>query len=357
MAKIKVGVIFGGQSTEHEVSVVSGSSVLKNLNKDKYEIYPIYISKKGEWYHYTKEIEKVEIFNIGEEPKELEKIENEFEVLKEQDVIFPVLHGLYGEDGTIQGLLELLKVPYVGCKVLSSSICMDKIYAKIIFEKANIKQTKSVVINAIKTDENRYNYIDENLNYKELSLEEICGIVEQKLEYPVFVKPSNSGSSVGVNKANNSNELIKCIEEAKKYDKEILIEQGINGKEVECAILGTDKVEASCVGQIISADEFYDYNSKYKNVESRVIIPADISTEKSEQIRNIAIKAFKAVKASGLARVDFFVENTTGEIYINEINTMPGFTNISMYPKLWENCGIKYENLLDKLIEITVQNN
>lgn len=347
MEKIKVGVIFGGQSTEHDVSVVSGSSVIKNLNKEKYEIYPIYISKKGEWFHYTKPVQDIEIFEIGEQPKELEKISNEFEILKKQDIIFPVLHGLYGEDGTIQGLLELLKVPYVGCKVLASGICMDKVYAKMIFEKAHINQAKAVVINA----KNGYTYVDEELNNISTNLEGICDIVNKKLKYPVFVKPSNSGSSVGVSKAENDEELKNSIQEAAKYDTEILIEQGINGKEIECAVLGIDNVEASCVGQILSADEFYDYDSKYKNAESKTIIPADVSKEISEKIRETAIKAFKAVKGSGLARVDFFVDKETDEIYLNEINTMPGFTNISMYPKLWENCGLTYSELLDRLIE------
>ena len=356
MPKIKVGVVFGGQSTEHDVSIVSGSSVLKNLDKNKYDIYPIYISKNGTWYHYAKPINEIEIFEIGQEPKELEKIDNEFEILKNQDIIFPVLHGLYGEDGTIQGLLELLKIPYVGCKVLASSICMDKIYTKMIFEKAHIKQAKSITINACESNGNQYIYIDEELNHTKKNIEEICDLVKNKLEYPVFIKPSNSGSSVGVSKANNSKELVDAIKEAKKFDKEILIEQGINGKEVECAVLGTNEVKASCVGQILSADEFYDFDSKYINAESKVIIPADISEETSEKIRETAIKAFKAVKGTGLARVDFFVEKETEEIYINEINTMPGFTNISMYPKLWEKCGIKYSELLDQLINMSLRN-
>ena len=347
MSKIKVGVIFGGQSTEHDVSVVSGGSVIKNLSKEKYEIYPIYISEKGEWFHYIKPVQDIDIFEIGEQPKELEKISNEFETLKKQDIIFPVLHGLYGEDGTIQGLLELLKVPYVGCKVLASGICMDKVYAKMIFEKANINQAKAVVVNA----KNGYTYVDEELNHISTTIEGICKIVNEKLKYPVFVKPSNSGSSVGVSKAENDEELKNSIQEAAKYDKEILIEQGINGKEIECAVLGMDDVKASCVGQILSADEFYDYDSKYKNAESKTIIPADVSKEISEKIRKTAIKAFKAVKGSGLARVDFFVDKETDEIYLNEINTMPGFTNISMYPKLWENCGLTYSKLLDRLIE------
>lgn len=352
MKKIKAGVIFGGQSTEHEISVISGSSVIKNLNKEKYQICPIYISKEGNWYKYTKPVENVEIFSIGEEPKELEKIDNVFEILKEQEVIVPVLHGLYGEDGTIQGLLELLKVPYVGCKVLASGICMDKVYAKIIFEKAKLNQANYVVISADK--ENGYTYIDEEMNHRQVKEYEIAKIVEEKINYPVFVKPSNSGSSVGVNKANNSEELIENIEIASKYDKEILIEQGIIGKEVECAVLGNENVEATCVGQIMSADEFYDYDSKYKNSESKTVIPAKIDTEISEKIRNMAVKAFKAVGGRGLSRVDFFVENGTDEIYINEINTMPGFTTISMYPKLWEHAGLNYSELLDKLIELAM---
>ena len=352
MNKIKLGVIFGGQSTEHDVSIVSGSSVIKNLNKEKYEIYPIYISKDGVWYHYTKDIDKVEIFNIGEEPKEIEKIPNEMEVLKEQDVIFPVLHGLYGEDGTIQGLLELLKIPYVGCKVLASSICMDKVYAKMVFEKANIKQAKYIVLNSSNKD---YIYIDEELNYVNMQTDAICKMVEEKLGYPVFVKPSNSGSSVGVNKAENKDELIQAIEIASKYDKEILIEEGIDGKEVECAVLGTDNPEASCVGQILSADEFYDYDSKYKNAESKTLIPADIDKQTEEEIRKTAVKAFKAVRGTSLASVDFFVDRRTNEVYLNEINTMPGFTTISMYPKLWEHCNVKYAELLDRLIELALK--
>lgn len=354
MNKIKVGVIFGGQSTEHDVSIVSGSSVIKNFNKNKYDIYPIYISKDGKWYHYVKPINEIEIFEIGEEPRELEEIENEFEILRKQDIVFPVLHGLYGEDGTIQGLLELLCVPYVGCKVLASSVCMDKVYTKMIFEKAHIKQAKSITINAMEKDENTYIYIDEELNYIEKNIEEICDIAKEKFGYPMFVKPSNSGSSVGVSKAIDDKELIKAMKEARKFDREILIEQGINGKEVECAVLGTIDVKASCVGQILSADEFYDFDSKYINPESKVIIPADIPEETTEKVREIAIKAFKAVKGSGLARVDFFVDKETNEIYINEINTMPGFTNISMYPKLWENCGIKYPDLLDQLINMSL---
>lgn len=351
MNKIKLGVIFGGQSTEHDVSIVSGTSVIKNLNKEKYEILPIYIDKQGAWYKYTKNIEEIDILQIGEEPKELEKIINNMEILKTLDVVFPVLHGKYGEDGTLQGLLELLKLPYVGCKVLASSVCMNKIYTKIILKKAGIRVVEDIIVTA---EKNKYIYIDEKLNHEEKPVEELCKLVREKLGYPVFVKPSNSGSSVGVNKAINDEDLVQSLEVAKKYDKEILIEKAINGKEIECAVLGNEDVIASCVGQVLSADDFYDYESKYKNAESKTIIPADIEEEISEEIKETAIKAFKAVNGRGLSRVDFFVDQETSEIYLNEINTMPGFTNISMYPKLWEHEGLKYEDLLDKLIELAM---
>jgi D-alanine-D-alanine ligase len=353
MSKIKLGVIFGGQSTEHDVSVVSGTSVIKNLSKEKYEINPIYISKEGTWYKYTKDINVIDILEIGENPKELEKITNIVEELQKLDVVFPVLHGLYGEDGTVQGMLELLKIPYVGCKVLASSICMNKIYTKMVLEKAQIKQAKAVIIN--KSFDGKIIYIDESLNHQEKDEKEICDIVNKKLGYPVFIKPSNSGSSVGVNKAKNGEELIKYIDEAAKFDKEILIEEAINGKEIECAVLGNEDAKASCVGQVLSADEFYDYESKYKNAESKTIIPAEIEESISEKIRETAVKAFKAVGGTGLARVDFFVDKNTSEIYLNEINTMPGFTNISMYPKLWGNVGLRYENLLDELIQLAMK--
>ena len=262
----KLGVIFGGMSTENKVSCISGASVIKNLNKEKYEIFPIFIDEDGNWYKIN--MPNHEKINIENRPK----LENVFEYLKQMDVIFPVLHGLYGEDGTIQGLLELLNVPYVG-----------------------------------------------------------------------------------INKVKNLNELKDAIVEAAIYDKKILIEEGIDGRELECAVLGNEDVEASCVGEIKAADEFYSYDAKYKNSESKTLIPADISNEKSEEIRKLAIKAFKAIDGKGLSRVDFFMEKDTEKVYINEINTLPGFTSISMYPKLFEKAGIKYADLLDKVIELSVK--
>ena len=346
---MKLAVIFGGTSTEHDVSVVSGTSVIKNLNKEKYDITPIYIDTDGTWYRYTKNINEIDILPIGEKITELEKIDNVMELIKTQDVIFPVLHGLYGEDGTFQGLFELLKVPYVGCGVLASCTCMDKVYTKVILDKAGIRQAKSEYVRKYK---DKYIYVDKSFNERIYTLDEICEIVEKTLQYPMFVKPSRSGSSVGVNKANNRKELKNAIEFASKYDNKILVEQGIVGHEVECAVLGNEEVIASSVGEIKSADEFYDFDSKYINSASKTVIPAEISEDKIEEIRRIAVKAFKAVDGKGLSRVDFFVENETGNVMLNEINTMPGFTNISMYPKLFEDAGIKYSELLDRLINL-----
>ena len=346
MEKKKLGVIFGGMSTENEVSVVSAQSILNNLDREKYEVFPIYIDKQGNWFKYIETDEKRE---FGEEVKNIEKIDNIIEYLKKLEIIFPVLHGLYGEDGTIQGLFELLKIPYVGCKVLASSVGMDKVYTKIVFEKAGLNQTPYVYVRKYKEN---YIYVDKNFNETIVSIEKLADIVVEKLKFPMFIKPSNSGSSVGVRKAQTEKELIEAIEYAAKFDKKILIEEGIIGKEVECAVLGNEDVIASCVGEIKAADEFYSYDAKYKNEESKTEIPANIEEEISNKIRKQAITAFKSIDGKGLSRVDFFIENGTNRIIINEINTMPGFTNISMYPKMFDKSGIKYKELLTKLIEL-----
>ncbi len=349
MSKLKLGVIFGGISTEHDVSIVSGTSVIENLDKEKYEIYPIYISKDGKWFKYIKTINDIKTLEINQEIKEIQKIEDVIGYLSKMDVIFPVLHGLGGEDGSIQGIFELIKVPFVGCGILSSSVGMDKVYSKVVFEKAKINQAKYEYIR--KYDEN-YIYIDKEFNEKICDIEEICNLVEQNLKYPMFIKPSNSGSSVGINKAKTRNELKKAIEYAIKFDKKVLIEEGINGRELECAVLGNEDVIASCVGEILPAEEFYSYDAKYTNAESKTEIPAKLDDTIQNEIRKQAIKAFKAIDGKGLSRVDFFLENETNKIYINEINTLPGFTKISMYPKLFEHEGIKYKDLLDKLIKL-----
>ena len=349
MKKLKLGVIFGGMSTENEVSIVSANSILRNLDCNKYEIYPIYIDKSGIWYKYLDDFNKVSYDGLVNKK---EKIENIIEYLKDLDVIFPVLHGLYGEDGTIQGLFELLKKPYVGCRVLASSVGMDKVYSKIIFGKAGLNQTKYVYI---RENNGKYIYIDENFNEEILDINEICKIAVDKLKYPMFVKPSNSGSSVGITKVEKTQDLAEAIKEAAKYDRKIIIEEGIKGREVECAVLGNEEVKASCVGEVLSADTFYSYDAKYKNQDSRTVIPADIDSKIEEEIRKLAIKAFKAIDGKGVSRVDFFIENETNKVYINEINTLPGFTDISMYPKLFEASGIKYKDLLDKIIELALK--
>ena len=350
MNKLKLGVVFGGMSTEHDVSIVSATSVIESLNKEKYDIYPIYIDKSGNWFKYTKEINKIKIMKITEKISELEVIINPIETLKKLDVIFPVLHGLYGEDGTIQGLFELCQVPYVGCRVLASSVSMDKAYTKILFEKAGLNQVKYEYIKRLEKKDT-YKYINKNFDEEETTLEEIVKKIMNNLKSPVFVKPSNSGSSVGIKKAKNDEELKEAIKFAGKFDKKILIEEGIEAREIECAVLEKEDIMASCTGEILPAEEFYSYEAKYSNSESKVIIPADISEETEELIKKQAIKAFKAVDGKGLARVDFFVEKETNKLFINEINTMPGFTNISMYPKLWEASGIEYSLLLDDIIE------
>ena len=346
MEKKKLGVIFGGMSTENEVSVVSANSILNNLDRNKYEIFPVYIDKQGNWWKY---IEDGKERQFGEKIENKKRIENLIEYLKRLDIIFPVLHGLYGEDGTIQGLFELLKIPYVGCKVLASSVGMDKVYTKIIFEKAGLNQTPYEYVRKYK---DKYIYVNKNFDEEILTIEEVAERIVKNLKFPMFVKPSNSGSSVGVKKAENIKELKENIEYAALFDKKILIEQGIVGKEIECAVLGNEDIITSCVGEIKPAEEFYSYDAKYKNENSKTEIPANIPEEISKEIRNQAKKAFKAIDGKGLSRVDFFIEEGTNKIIINEINTMPGFTNISMYPKMFEKSGTPYKELLTKLIEL-----
>ncbi len=332
---IKLGIIYGGISTEHDISVMSAKSIIENLDKEKYEIHEIYINEYGKYFEKGSG-EREEIYNL-------------VWTLKDLDVVFPVLHGLGGEDGTIQGMFEMLKIPYVGSGVLASSIGMDKVYTKVIFEKARIDQAPYIYI---KKNKDGYAIIDEKFEEEEFKIEKIT----DKIKFPMFVKPSNSGSSIGVKKATNNSELKMAIEHAGEYDNKILVEQGIDAREIECAVLEDKDIIASTVGEIISAEEFYSFDAKYNIQESKTIIPAEIEESKMEEIKKLAVKAFKAIDGKGLARVDFFIEKETNKIYINEINTMPGFTKISMYPKLLEAIGITYSELLDKLIEKALNN-
>lgn len=353
MNKTKVCVIFGGISTEHDVSIVSGTSVIEQLNKQQYDIYPTYIDTDGIWYTYEKPIDQIKVVPIGTKQKELAIIDNIMEYLKQMDVAFPVLHGLGGEDGSIQGLFKMINLPYVGCGILSSSVGMDKVYTKIIFEKAGIPQAPYECIKAI---HNQYTYVDKNFQEETMELSNMVKKIEKHLTYPMFIKPSNSGSSVGVKKADNQEQLQQAIIYAAQFDTKILIEQGICGREIECAVLGKEEVITSPVGEVLAAEEFYSFDAKYTNQESKTVIPANIDKEISNEIRDLSIRAFRAIDGKGLSRVDFFVENKTNKIYINEINTMPGFTTISMYPKLFEQIGITYSELLDRLIQLEIQN-
>ena len=346
MGKKRLGVIFGGTSTEHEVSIVSGTSVIKNLNKEKYEIYPIYIDKAGEWFEFEPDNKT---YKVGDEIVGTKKIENIWNYLKTMDILFPVLHGLQGEDGTIQGMFELLKIPYVGTRVLGSSVCMDKVYSKIIFEKAKLNQAKYVYIRKF---EDKYIYINEDFSEEVLDIQETVNKIMEKIDFPMFVKPSNSGSSVGISKAKNKDELINSIIEASKFDKKILIEENINGREIDCAVLGNEEVKASVLGEILPAEAFYSFSAKYQNSDSKTVEAPDLPEELTKRVRELAVKAYKAADCQGLSRVDFFVDDKENKIYINEINTLPGFTEISMYPKLWEKSGLTYTELLDKLIEL-----
>ena len=346
MGKKRLGVIFGGTSTEHEVSIVSGTSVIKNLNKEKYEIYPIYIDKAGEWFEFEPDNKT---YKVGDEIVGTKKIENIWNYLKTMDILFPVLHGLQGEDGTIQGMFELLKIPYVGTRVLGSSVCMDKVYSKIIFEKAKLNQAKYIYIRRF---EDKYIYINEDFSEEVLDIQETVNKIMEKIDFPMFVKRSNSGSSVGISKAKNKDELINSIIEASKFDTKILIEENINGREIECAVLGNEEVKASVLGEILPAEAFYSFSAKYQNSDSKTVEAPDLPEELTKKVRELAVKAYKAADCQGLSRVDFFVNDKENKIYINEINTLPGFTEISMYPKLWEKSGLTYTELLDKLIEL-----
>ncbi len=344
-----VAVLFGGQSSEHDVSCVSGATVIKNIDKTKYDVLLIGITKDGRWL-YTKSVEDIEngtwkngkttaIISPDRSRKGVLLVNDDRVEFRRVDVVFPVLHGLYGEDGTVQGLFTLAGIPYVGCGVLCSAVSMDKLYTKIVVDTLGIRQAQYVPIMA----------------YQLKDMDMCVAAIEEKLSYPVFVKPSNAGSSKGVNKAHNREELIPALKEASYHDRKILVEETIVGREIECAVLGDSiEVRASGVGEILAADEFYSYDAKYNNEESRTVIGPELPEGKSEEFRDCARRIFRALDGFGLARVDFFLEKGTDEIVFNEINTLPGFTSISMYPMLWGAEGIDKGSLITELIEMAV---
>ena len=397
MKKLRVGILFGGRSGEHEVSLLSAASVLNAIDKNKYEVVPIGITKDGRWLT-AEHAEDLLQGKIVLEPRQqragdpettpaaavlargeavivppepvhrqsgLVPFQSEATLTRRAsdrainvDVIFPVLHGTFGEDGTIQGLLELADIAYVGAGVLGSAAGMDKDIMKSLFIAAGIPIVKHVTILRSEWE----------VDSKKNGAKKIQKLVESKLKYPVFVKPANLGSSVGISKAHNRKDLGPAIEEAAKFDRKIVIEQGVGGKnkkarEIECSVLGNDNPTASVPGEIVPGKEFYDYTAKYLDEGSQLIIPAKLSKTDTKRVQELAIAAFKAVDCSGLARVDFLMEpgspkksgRKAGKIYLNEINTMPGFTAISMYPKLWAASGLAYADLIDRLIQLGIE--
>jgi D-alanine-D-alanine ligase len=334
--KIKIGVIFGGRSGEHEVSLVSAESVMNALDKKKYEVIPLGITKAGEWV--TGRSKLLELFKKGKIKKGSRLPP---EILKKVDVVFPVLHGTYGEDGTIQGLFEMLNVPYVGAGVLGSAVGMDKVVQKQLCEQAGLPIVKYVW------------FLKEEWAKKRIN---VLRHIEKALKYPCFIKPANMGSSVGISKAKNRRELIVGINLAARYDSKILVEQAVpNVREIECSVLGNNEPIASLPGEVVASGEFYDYNAKYVDGRSKTVIPAHLSKRSVETVRKLACHVFEVTNCLGMARVDFLLDNKRQKIYVNEINTIPGFTSISMYPKLWEASGLSYPNLLNALVDLALR--
>lgn len=344
--KKKLLVLCGGQSSEHIVSRMSCTSVLNNLDKEKYDLTLVGIDLDGNWYYLNADQQDLAKDNWLENSQLVDDI---YGLLRKQDVAFPVLHGLYGEDGTIQGLFELAKVAYVGCRVFSSSVAMDKIYTKKILDTVGIPQVKSIYIK--KRYDNKLVVVNNNFD----EIDDVENYIVKELGMPCFIKASRSGSSVGCYRCDSQEELMDRLNEAAKYDRHIVVEECVDCIELETAVLGNDDVIVSRVGQIMPHGEFYTFESKYEDEESKTCIPALVDQSIQEQIRAYAIKAFKAIDGHGLSRVDFFLDKKTNKIYLNEINTMPGFTKISMYPQLMDDFGISYSELLDRLIELAVQ--
>ena len=309
--KIRVAVIYGGRSSEHEISLRSAESILKAMDRSKYEVAEYFISKNGKWRP------KPIVPEPGAHP--------------DIDVVFPVLHGTFGEDGTVQGLLELADLPYVGAGVLGSSLSMDKEMMKRVCRERGLPVVEYVTLarGCMDTDE-----------------------IGKRLPFPVFVKPANLGSSVGISKAHDRGDLAKALALAAEYDRKIIVERGIDGREFECSVLGNEKPEASLPCEVFPSREFYDYEDKYLLDQAKFQLPADLPAEKTAELRQLAAACYQAVECEGMARVDFLLESATGQLYINEINTIPGFTSISMYPKMWEHSGLTYPKLIDRLVEL-----
>jgi len=350
-----VGVIFGGKSAEHEVSLNSAQNVMRALDKNKYEVVPIGISKEGQWLLRGDPLQAL----TGGQTSLPKLLESGYQIvddlstgrevipgshaasLPDVDVIFPVLHGPFGEDGTVQGLLELADIPYVGAGVLSSAVGMDKAAMKDLFHSHDLPTPRYLVFKRREW---------------ERTPDRVAEVVAREIGYPCFVKPANMGSSVGVSKAHHAAELARAVNEAALYDRKILVEYAVpDAREIECSVLGNDDPIASVPGEIVPGHEFYDYEAKYLDESSQLLIPAPLDPALSQRVRDLSIKAFLALDCAGMARVDFLLARGTGELYLSEINTIPGFTRISMYPKLWEASSLPYSELIDRLIELALE--
>ena len=350
MAKLKVGLLFGGRSVEHEVSIASATSVLQALDPSRYEVTLIGVDHAGRWHLGTGGQLLAEVADAPDEvllparPGGTTLVASDTTPAastRSLDVILPLIHGRGGEDGSLQGLLELADVPYVGSGVLSSSVQMDKDVAKRLLRDGGLPVTPWITRRA-----------------HELTADGLATTIaesERVLGWPVFVKPANSGSSVGIAPASNADELKSAIEDALRYDRKILIEKGLDAREIEVAVLGNDHPEASVPGEIRISGDFYDYETKYHDEDTELVIPADLDEETTARLRDLAVKAYQALEAEGMARVDFIIDRSTGELYVNELNSLPGFTDSSMYPKMWEAAGLSYPMLLDRLIELAIE--
>lgn len=353
--KIKLGVILGGRSGEHEVSLMSSHSVLDVLDRDKYEITEIGIDHEGTWWSGKNVLEAMEkgttkglfrVFLLPEPGKSIlfkRTVENNVETIApmtELDVVFPVLHGTFGEDGTLQGFFEMADIAYVGAGVLGSSVGMDKSVFKDVMVANDIPVAEWIICTRKDI---------------EADIETIMDKAEALAAYPLFVKPANLGSSVGITKVRNRSDMYEGLMEAARYDRRILVERGINAREIEVSVLGNENAKVSIPGEVVPSDDFYSYNAKYLDGESELFIPAPISKELLEEVKELALKTYKAIDCAGMARVDFLLDKDTNKLYINEVNTLPGFTSISMYPKLWDASGLPYPALIDELIELALE--
>jgi D-alanine-D-alanine ligase len=350
--KLRVGVIFGGRSGEHEVSLVSAASVIDALDRERFEVVPIGISREGRWLSSPRALQllrertgldaETECVLVPEPNRQgLLVVSGTGGPVAPLDVVFPLVHGTFGEDGTLQGLLELADIPYVGAGVLGSAVGMDKIVQKQLFAKAGLRIAK-------------YTWaLTSRCTTKPRS---VVAETERLLRYPVFVKPANTGSSVGITKAHNRKELLAAMTVAAAYDRKVIFEQGVrNAREIECSVLGNDDPVASVPGEILPSNEFYDYDAKYVDGKTQVLIPAPLPRRAGARIQQMALAAYRAVDCAGMARADFFVVRRSGTVYINELNTIPGFTSISMYAKLWQASGLSYSALLDRLIDLALE--